>query len=176
VSYDFKMAEAKRARADGIDPEFGINNPRTRLVLDLLDAQGALDTDYPGPVSTRAADPVENDPFDQAQILWEAQRRASLDLQEPSTVQVAAVSFSTNDDWKVFPSECRVIARALATVTDDQIQAILEADTDETAVINDPKIDDPADMTTAVANVRRLAERFGEFASRAADYGGFRVS
>jgi hypothetical protein len=169
------MAGRQRAREEGVEPRWRMNTSATRLMLDLIDEQGKLDTEDMGPVVPKAADEWD-DPFGPAQTRWMAERRNRLSTMSPAEVKLSLVNFSSNDDWFVLPLECVVIADALSTVTDDQIRAVLEADEVEMEAINDPDVHDPPNMATAIANVERKATEFSEYCRAASEYGGFRVS
>ncbi len=175
VSYDLLMAERKRAREDGVDPRFRMNNQGTRLMLDLIAAQGKLDEDDAGPIVPKSNDP-DDEPFTPAQQKWEAENRVRLDRADPGEVKLSWVKFSSNDNWYVHPLECEVMAEALRAVTPEQAQGVLEADEVEMEVIQDPNVDDPPDMETAVKNVMNKARQFADYCEQAAEYGGFRVS
>lgn len=151
-----------------------------RLILDALDRVGALDHDAKGPrfgaASTNYDDPLPYEAPDPAVVRWEAEQQSAFSVWAPDAdVRVPSVKFSSNDYWLVFPTECRALQRAVSRVTDEVIQQVLEADPIEREAINDPNVDDPPDMATAIQNVEKRLRRFGEFCGRAADYGGFRI-
>lgn len=175
MSYDLLMLQRQRAYDDGVTPDWRMNNSSTRLMIDLIDVVGKLDDEYPGPIVPKATDRWD-EPFGPAQLKWQAERRVRVESTPPEDVKLTAWCFSDNSGWEVLPAESAAMADALESVTADQIQAVLEADPEELKAINDPAVDDPLDMPTAVANVQQKATEFAAYCRQAARYGGFRVT
>jgi hypothetical protein len=175
VSYDFYMHERKRVETDGVDGHFRLNGLGMELMEDLLDRQGVINRDEPGPVQPPTT--LDYEDYDRAWALahqrWHAEQEMRTRAAEK--VRVPAVKFSTNDDWWVFPLECEVIAEALRGATVERCKEVINGNEDEVQALR-AQVDGEPDFDVAARNFLLLATTFADYAARAAGYGGFRVS
>lgn len=162
MGYDFEAVEGGRSMS--------LNVIGMSLVLDLLDRRDVLDWDD----SDRPAGPdddVADEDWDRewyaSQARWHAARQAAEHWRLPT------FKLRSNDDWLVFPSECRLIADALRAATPEDAAAVTGAH--DAAIRATPRVsiewgDD------RVRDLLALARRTADFAEAAAGLGGFRVT
>jgi hypothetical protein len=172
VSFDLLMTLNENARDDGVGPEFRLNNAAMHLVIDVLAVVDAVDWEDE-PIYPAASGHEEV--FDAARMRWEAERRVKYNALGDAGAKLPAHCFSSNDDWLVFPAECRAVSRAAGAVDDSHVRTAIEADADEVAALARESDPDTPDLDAAAARFIDVVRRFGTYCEVAAGYGGFRV-
>jgi hypothetical protein len=130
VGVDFYMRDRRAAEAAGVDPHFHLTWRGMALGEGLLERQGVLDTNDPGPALPPNVDQLDDAEYERvyeaAFRRWEAEHAVRAGVADE--VKVPANKFWSNEGWALSERQCRVLADAVRASTVEDLREVFESD------------------------------------------------